>query len=227
VLRLAHDPQLPPTVERLTRDEPTATLAALAKMKADLDAAVEKLVAEALRAGASWSQIGEALGVTRQAAHARYRNAGPAVPDSEVTVTIDARRAVRLAREEAAKLGLTFVEPGHLLLGLLAANDGSAARALTGLGVSLHAARRALAPTRPAATGAALHRRAKPRLSAQTHEVLERSLREARQRGDERLGSEHLLLALLRDPNCEAVSALGRLGVARSAVQAQLGVTPS
>jgi ATP-dependent Clp protease ATP-binding subunit ClpA len=224
---VAHDPHLAPAVERLTRDEPTATLAVLVKMRADLNAAEEKLVAEALHAGASWSQIGAALGVTRQAAHARHRNAAPAAPESEVTITIHARRAVRLAREEAATLGFPVVGTGHLLLGLLAAEDLRASRALTRLGVSLRAARRAFGAVHPVVPAAARDRKAKPRLSPEARTVLERSLHEARRRRHRRLGAEHLLLALVHDAGCEAVNVLGRLGVTPSNVRAQLGVTPS
>jgi ATP-dependent Clp protease ATP-binding subunit ClpA len=224
---VTQDPQEPPAVERLTRDEPTATLRALARMRADLNTAEERLVAEALRAGASWSQIGAALGVTRQAAHARYRNVASAEPASDITVTIHARRAVRLAREQAAKLGVAVVGTEHLLLGLLAADDLPAATALTRLGVSLHAARRALEAVQPVAPAVGRDRKAKPRLSAEARTVLERSLHEARQRGHSRLGAEHLLLALLHDARCEAVNILGRLGVTPSNVHAQLGFTPS
>jgi ATP-dependent Clp protease ATP-binding subunit ClpA len=102
-----------------------------------------------------------------------------------------------------------------------------AATALTRLGISLQAARRALEAVNPVAAAVTRDRKAKPRLSPEAQGVLERSLHEARRRGHRRLGAEHLLLALLHDAGCEAVDVLRRLGVTPSNVHAQLGVTPS
>jgi hypothetical protein len=220
------DPQLAAVVERLARDEPTATLSSLAKMKADLDSAAAKLVAEALRAGASWAEIGAALGVTRQAAHARYSESinGDGAPQ-QPTVTMDARRAVRLARQEAIGLGVDVVEPVHLLLGVIATRDGTAAQALAGLGVSLERARRAADPVpgRRAAEAARRDgRRPRPRLSGQGRRILEQAAYEMRDRADNRLGAEHLLLALVSDPSGDAAKALGRLGITTSTVRKRL-----
>jgi hypothetical protein len=223
---MAHDPQLDTAVEHLTRDEPTATLATLSRMRAELDAAEARLVAEALQAGASWAEIGAALGVTRQAAHARYGNGNvaAAAPARHPTVTINARRAVRLAREEAGQLGYAIVGTDHLLLGLLAAGDAAVANAMTPLGVTLGRARRVLQPSRrvvPAGRG----RRSRPRLSPQARKVLELALIESRDRGDDKVEVEHLMIALLREGDGDAARALGRLGVAVASVQRRIDAT--
>jgi hypothetical protein len=220
---MAHDPQLEKAVEHLTRDEPTATLATLSRMRAELAAAEARLVAEALQAGASWAEIGAALGVTRQAAHARYGNANAPAPPSprHPTVTINARRAVRLAREEAGRLGYSIVGTEHLLLGLLAVGDAAVANVMTPLGVTLGRARRALQPTRrvvPTSRG----RRSRPRLSPQARMVLERALIESRDRRDDRVEVEHLMIALVREGDGDAARALGRLGVAVASVQRRI-----
>jgi prophage maintenance system killer protein len=107
-----------------------------------------------------------------------------------------ARRAVHLAQEEARLLRHNYVGTEHLLLGLLYEGEGIAAQALGSLGISLEAVRSQVeeiigrGPTTP--TG---HIPFTPRAK----KVLELSLREALQLGHNYIGTEHLLLGLLRE----------------------------
>jgi ATP-dependent Clp protease ATP-binding subunit ClpC len=110
--------------------------------------------------------------------------------------TDTARRVVVYAKEEALLLDHDFIGTEHILLGLLRDDTETAVRVLTALGVDLTAARRAVEETvghgRQAPAGdVAFTGRAK--------KVLELSLREALQLGHNYIGSEHILLGLLRE----------------------------
>ena len=94
-------------------------------------------------------------GISRQAAHRRYRELAAATeppPGAEPTparlrVAPEARAAVQLAGEEATALGAPRMGSEHLLLGILRAGDGKAAAVLRAAGVTLEAARLAAQPT--------------------------------------------------------------------------------
>jgi hypothetical protein len=107
-----------------------------------------------------------------------------------------ARRAVHLAQEEARLLRYNYVGTEHPLLGLLYEGEGVAAQALGSLGVSLQAVRGQVeqtighGPTTPAG-----HIPFTPRAK----KVLELSLREALALGHNYIGTEHLLLGLVRE----------------------------
>ena len=105
--------------------------------------------------------------------------------------TEPARRAVTLAREEARELRSDAVDPRHILLGLLHESDGIAARALEANGVFLPAARARVGG------GAGAVRDAAPPFSESTKQMLAGALRDAARRGYGRLGTEHLLLAVV------------------------------
>jgi len=118
-----------------------------------------------------------------------------------------ARRAVHLAQEEARLLRHNYVGTEHLLLGLLYEGEGIAAQALGSLGVSLQAVRAQVeqiighGPTTP--TG---HIPFTPRAK----KALELSLREALALGHNYIGTEHLLLGLIRDGEGVAAQVLAR-----------------
>ncbi len=127
-----------------------------------------------------------------------------------------ARRAVHLAQEEARLLRHNYVGTEHLLLGLLYEGEGVAAKTLGSLGISLEAVRAQVeqiighGPTTP--TG---HIPFTPRAK----KVLELSLREALQLGHHYIGTEHLLLGLLREGEGVAAQVLARLGADHARVR--------
>jgi len=108
----------------------------------------------------------------------------------------DARHVVVLAGEEALRLSHNFVGTEHLLLGLLRADEGIAFNALTDLGITLEAARWEV-ETIIGRTGVPLTEA--PPLTPRTRKVLDLSLREACQFERDDIGTEHILLGLVRE----------------------------
>lgn len=126
--------------------------------------------------------------------------------------TGSARHAVVLAQEEARTLGHQHVGGEHLLLGLLLEPDGTAGRVLAAAGVTAEAAR-AEVTAQSAVTGQGEEPAAGlVTFTAGARKILELSLREALEQGKRLIGSEHLLLALLRDADGPGARALERLG---------------
>src|SRR5450631_2714367 len=120
-----------------------------------------------------------------------------------------ARRVLVLAQEEARLLNHSFIGTEHILLGLIHEGEGVAAKALESLGVSLEAVREkveetiGLAGTAP--TGS-------PPFTPRAKKVLELSLREALQLGHSYIGTEHMLLGLVREGEGVAATVLVSLG---------------
>jgi ATP-dependent Clp protease ATP-binding subunit ClpC len=123
-----------------------------------------------------------------------------------------ARRVVVLAQEEARMLNHDYIGTEHILLGLLREGEGVAAKALTSLGISLGAVRQAVeeiigrGEQPPSESG---HIPFTPRAK----KVLEFSLREALQLGHDYIGTEHILLGLIREGNGVAAQVLVASGV--------------
>lgn len=230
------------TIEQLSRDasrhtDPEEALKALTALRRELDALEPALVARALRAGASWSQIARSLGVSKQAAHRKHRDvlaseeAEAAVGGPRILVTAEARRCVQLAREEARALGAGAIGTEHLLLGILRCRRSHAVEALDALGVTLERARAELQitivdgdPVSATSTGGSPLRGLGGRrdITAPARRILEGALREAVKLRDGFIGVEHLLLALLGDRNNGAARTLAELGVTPQQVRAEL-----
>ena len=120
-----------------------------------------------------------------------------------------ARRVLVLAQEEARLLGHDYIGTEHLFLALLHEGEGVAGRVLATLGVTLVDARdrvRALVgPTTDEPKGS-------PPFTPRAKKVLELSLREAIQLGHDHIGTEHLLLGLVREGEGVAAQALVGMG---------------
>ena len=127
-----------------------------------------------------------------------------------------ARRAVHLAQEEARLLRHNYVGTEHLLLGLLYEGEGVAAKALESLGISREAVRGQVEEIiGHGQSTIAGHITFTPRAK----KVLEMSLREALQLGHHYIGTEHLLLGLLREGQGVAAQVLDRFGADHARVQ--------
>ena len=121
-----------------------------------------------------------------------------------------ARQAVVRAQEEATQLNHNYVGTEHLLLGLIRVSDGVAAKALAALGISLDDARREVEAIIGRGVGPPSgHIPFTPR----SKKVLEFSLHEARQLNDDWIGTEHILLGLIREGDGVAVQVLDRRGI--------------
>ena len=119
------------------------------------------------------------------------------------------RRVLALAEEEAGQLNHNFIGTEHILLGLIREGEGVAAKALESLGISLDAVRaeveETIGPAGSASTGA------RP-FTPRARKVLELSRREARQLGHKHIGTEHMLLGLVREGEGVGVQVLLSLG---------------
>lgn len=221
-------------LEHLARDvvqiaDPETALRALTALRQELDATEPEIVRRALQAGASWSQIARALGVTKQAAHRKYRHLfeqawGEGTAEPRPLVAGEARRSLRFARDEAKRLGQPVVGTEHILLGILRCPDSHAAKALGAEGITLAAARTCLQPTLagvPPGALAAPQQDDEP-VTLPARRVLEGSRREALRRGDGYIGVEHLLLALLLDSRNGGVQTLEQLRTTPARIRRQL-----
>jgi ATP-dependent Clp protease ATP-binding subunit ClpC len=130
-----------------------------------------------------------------------------------------ARRVVVLAQEEARRLNHNHIGTEHILLGLIHEAEGVAAASLESLGISLEAVREQIegiiGQGRAAPTGNIPY-------TPRAKKVLELSLREALQLGHNHIGTEHILLGLIREGRGAAAQVLVRLGADLARVREQV-----
>ena len=156
------------------------------------DHLVGHFVDRARRAGASWTDIGRSMGVTKQAVQKRF--VPKEAPQDFRRFTPRARNAVVSAQNEARTAGNAEIRPEHLILGLLAEPEGLAVRALVAQGVTAEALRQAATAALPPAVDEV------PALipfDGAAKKALELTFREALRLGHDYVGTEHILLALL------------------------------
>jgi ATP-dependent Clp protease ATP-binding subunit ClpA len=197
-------------------DQVEAALAISQELAAGGDELIDQFVAEARQAGCSWTEIGQRIGVSKQAARQRFVQRQPVI---RVQLEFQPRllACLEAAAREAAADRAAEIGSHHQLIGLF--HEGVAAAILEKLGVradAVRAAARGLFPGegRPADRP--------PPESAEARDALQGAARLARRGGCGYVGTEHLLGALALDPGSRARRTLGQLGVSIPAIKKEL-----
>ncbi|WP_129307694.1 Clp protease N-terminal domain-containing protein [Streptomyces sp. L2] len=181
------------------------------------DHLIGHFVDQARRSGASWTEIGKSMGVTRQAAQKRFvaKESADLDPSQGFNrYTPRARNVVMAAHNEAVAARNAEGRPEHLVLGLLAEPEGLAAKAIVSQGVLLDAVRQAATAALPPAADDV------PDLvpyGPDAKKALELTFREALRLGHNYIGTEHILLALLEHENGHGV--LNDLNITKPATE--------
>ena len=174
------------------------------------DHLIGHFVDQARRSGASWTDIGRSMGVSKQAAQKRFK-ADPDPSQGFHRFSDPARVVTVASMNEARATGSPEIRTEHLILGMLATPTGTAAGALAGHGVT----REAVVATLPQPVGGA------PELipyDARSRKVFELTFREALRLGHDGVGTGHILLALLEEEPPGGL--LARAGLTKDAVEA-------
>jgi hypothetical protein len=179
------------------------------ELAAQGDELVGHFVEAARRDGRSWAQIGEQLGVTKQAAQQRFVATRPTATGMFRHFSDGARTVVARAEEDARALGHNYIGTEHLLLGLLGDPQTSAARALDAVGVSASLVRTCIEAIVGRATGVLAD---DIPFTPRSKRVFQLAADEAQDMNDPRVGPEHLLLGLLREGEGLAAKVLADLG---------------
>ncbi|WP_447041441.1 Clp protease N-terminal domain-containing protein [Streptomyces sp. DSM 118878] len=187
------------------------------------DHLIGHFVDQARRSGASWTDIGRSMGVTRQAAQKRFV---PKKPDETSDLdpsqgfgrfTPRAKNVVMAAHNEAKAAQHDEIHTAHLILGLLHDPESLGVKALTEQGVSTEDVRRAALDALPATASEV------PELvpyDAGARKVLELTFREALRLGHDHVGTEHILLALIEYE--DGAGPFTGLGVGKAGVTASI-----
>jgi hypothetical protein len=167
-------------------------------------------VASALAAGAALGAVAPAGGASAEA------GAAPRSTDRFDKFTERAKKVLVLAQEEAQRFNHNYIGTEHLLLGLVREGEGIAARVLSNLGVELNKVRSAVEfiigrGDQTVSGDISLTPRAK--------KVIELSVEEARRLRHNHIGTEHLLLGLVREGGGIGAGVLAQFGVTRPAVE--------
>jgi hypothetical protein len=188
------------------------------------DHLVGHFVDQARSAGASWAEIGDALGVTKQAAQKRFvprarseHHLGGGRAKSMFERFTDEARSMVVASEELCRqAGHPEVGTGHILLALIDDPKGLTARVLTAEGVSPDQVRASVGSALGAGQGETAGHIP---FSTDAKKVLELSLREAIRSQSDHIGEQHILLGLLRDEKSLGARTLAELGIDRRLVE--------
>ncbi|MEV0669880.1 Clp protease N-terminal domain-containing protein [Mycobacterium sp. NPDC050441] len=188
------------------------------------DHLIGHFVDQARRSGASWTDIGTAMGVTKQAAQKRFVPKVPAFDPSTLDpnagfgrFTPRARNVVVVSQNTAHAAGNAEITPEHLLLALFAEPDGIGAKLLANQGITAETARAAITLPPPAGAVPALIP-----FNAGAKKALELTFRQALRLGHNYIGTEHILLALAEAEGDDGP--LHRLGADPARFEAELAV---
>ncbi|MBV8980182.1 MAG: AAA family ATPase [Acidimicrobiia bacterium] len=144
---------------------------------------------------------------------------GQQAPSGHIPFTPRAKKVLELSLREALQLGHNYIGTEHILLGLIHEGEGVAAKALESLGISLEAVRNQVEEIiGQGGSSPSGHIPFTPRAK----KVLELSLREALQLGHNYIGTEHILLGLIREGEGVAAQVLVKLGADLSRVRQQV-----
>jgi ATP-dependent Clp protease ATP-binding subunit ClpC len=131
--------------------------------------------------------------------------------------TQPARKVLQLANDEAERLQHAYIGTEHVLIGLVREEDGLGGQVLRGEGVTVDRVNELVTRVAPAGTApASSHRRD---LTPRTKQVLEYAVEEARRLNHNHIGTEHLLLGLIRQGDGPAIDALRQLGLSSDRIR--------
>lgn len=198
---------------RAGAEDPLTAVGIASAMRRELedvaDEVLEHFVGAARRAGHSWTEIGDRLGVSKQAARQQFAGQ-PLVPlGDELVVMIRLQACLDQARAAAHRDGSAEADTHHLLLGLL--HVGVAATVLDKFGLTGERVRQSIA--RLFGSADAARGGEPPAWSVDADLAIAAAATLARDRGCDYVGTEHLLYVLAIDPGSQASRVLQDLGV--------------
>jgi ATP-dependent Clp protease ATP-binding subunit ClpA len=203
-------------------DRVEAALTVSEELASCADELIGQFVEEARQAGCSWTEIGQRIGVSKQAARQRFADSRRRAPRAwNCRLSAPCGGCLEAARRAAAADGAAEVGTHHQLIGLF--HEGVAAAVLEELGVradTVRAAARELFPG--GGGGGGLPGEWLPQESAEAREALQRAAAIAQQAGRSDVGTEHLLAALALDPGSRARRVLSYLGVNIAAIKKEV-----
>lgn len=194
------------------------------------DQLVEHFIEVARSAGHSWSAVGNALGVSKQAAQQRFVGRLEMMRLASTSERRDlwgrfndgARAAIVRGQEAGHSMRHNFIGTEHLLLGIMRTEAGIAARALRALDVNEQSVAERIAEIVPPGPPIDEPRLVHTPFTARSKNVLTLTLGEAMRLGHGYIGTEHILLALLAESEGVAAQVLHALGVTYARARAEI-----
>ncbi|GEL17620.1 Clp protease N-terminal domain-containing protein [Pseudonocardia asaccharolytica] len=177
------------------------------------DHLIGHFVDQARKAGATWTDIGKSMGVSKQAAQQRFVPKSDRLDlDAFTRFTDRARRVLMASQEDARGAGHDYIGTEHLVLGLLSEPEALAAKALAQQGINPEQVRAAMKVVLgPPKDSVPEHIPYTPR----ARKVIELTVREALRLGHNYVGTEHLLLGVLAEQEGVGAKVLVSLGLVK------------